>query len=329
MRTAFCAQLSRFGTAERVVFLFVLLFLVSCDQNAPPTEEETVPWDLLMGRIAYQQEGKLNVLDVGTRTIRSLQEGSFPGLTWEPNGERFAFVRRHDGSPKIFRLPSAGGETAPFFDSYPGLTTLIGATVPAWSTDGRLVYEVAGWRGKEAVNEIWIDSDPFFKPSAPWTELCGAGAGLGGSWAPTRSAFSPAGDHIVVCVQNYHHQALLKMSIAAQSSTVLFQVSRQVSEGVFAYSLLTQPVHSPDGARLAFIRWRPEQDSERSMWLINTDGTDARQLTTGYVSDLTWSPDGDKILYRGSDDRLYVVPIVGGEAVAITSRPAATPSWIH
>lgn len=59
----------------------------------------------------------------------------------------------------------------------------------------------------------------------------------------------------------------------------------------------SSPRWSPDGKQIAFIRTK---DKQTQIWLIPTDGGEARQLTKldqGSISDLTWSPDGSRIAF--------------------------------
>jgi TolB protein len=57
------------------------------------------------------------------------------------------------------------------------------------------------------------------------------------------------------------------------------------------------PVFSPEGKRVAFVR--TITDPKTALFVVNTDGTGLKQLTTwgrGVSAKLDWSPDGSRIL---------------------------------
>jgi dipeptidyl aminopeptidase/acylaminoacyl peptidase len=55
------------------------------------------------------------------------------------------------------------------------------------------------------------------------------------------------------------------------------------------------PSYAPDGTHLAYAGQAP--GSAQGIYVIGADGTDARQLTSGYDLDPVWSPDGTKIAF--------------------------------
>jgi len=102
---------------------------------------------------------------------------------------------------------------------------------------------------------------------------------------------------------------------------------------------LSSPAISPDGSQVVLAVTRYEMKDDKgitNLWLVATDGSGARQLTTHSGSDSSpaWSPDGRHIAFiakRGDDEQsqVYVIPTAGGEARAVTSVPtgASAPMW--
>jgi Tol biopolymer transport system component len=100
---------------------------------------------------------------------------------------------------------------------------------------------------------------------------------------------------------------------------------------------------SPDGRRLAFVRWRPQGllgEGTAALWVMRADGSGQRLLladaTRGCQYCLgkpAWSPDGKRLalVRTGASTGLWVVDAESGEARQLT--PAATqlfgepPSW--
>ena len=71
------------------------------------------------------------------------------------------------------------------------------------------------------------------------------------------------------------------------------------------------PAWSPDGKQIAFsggVRGNTEPDD---IYVMNADGSDLRQITSGSRVDLnaTWSPDGTRIAFADLSGSLYVVDV--------------------
>jgi Tol biopolymer transport system component len=91
------------------------------------------------------------------------------------------------------------------------------------------------------------------------------------------------------------------------------------------------PTISPDGKWVAFAVATPDVSANRNasnIWIVSTGGGEALQLTqSGHDSAPAWSPDGKTLAFlssREGNSQVYVLSMEGGEAHAVTHRPART-----
>ena len=106
---------------------------------------------------------------------------------------------------------------------------------------------------------------------------------------------------------------------------------------IFSLEYASDPQISPDGEEVVYVRNFMDvmKDKGRSsLWLIKSDGSENRHLTTGNRNDSTprWCPDGRKLLYVSSEDgtvQLYLRWMDTGQTAKLTqlSRSPAGLSW--
>jgi len=95
----------------------------------------------------------------------------------------------------------------------------------------------------------------------------------------------------------------------------------------FRIQFPTDPQISPDGRKIVYVRNFADSITDRrysNLWVINSDGTDHRALTTGNRTDMSprWSPDGTRLAYLSEADgktQIYIRWMDSGQTARITN----------
>lgn len=130
------------------------------------------------------------------------------------------------------------------------------------------------------------------------------------------------------------------------------------AEDLFRIAIISDPHVSPDGQRIAWVESRLDKSADTyksGLWIADSDGTHARQLTSGSGRDQhpLWSPDSQSLAFvsnrpptlpcqsSGEDDtikdvaagkpndQVWTIRIDGGEATQRSNQPsgASNPAW--
>jgi len=120
-------------------------------------------------------------------------------------------------------------------------------------------------------------------------------------------------------------------------ATALPAPDRLTEMDVFDLELATDPQMSPDGRSVIYVREFSDVFTDQrysNLWIIQTDGSQNRPLTTGHRGDESprWSPDGTRVAWISDQEgspQLYVRWLDGGQTARLTNLgfPPASPVW--
>ncbi|MFK7813621.1 MAG: S9 family peptidase, partial [Maribacter sp.] len=104
---------------------------------------------------------------------------------------------------------------------------------------------------------------------------------------------------------------------------------------IFNMEYVSDPQISPDGNQILYVRNFKDVMTDKNLsniWLVNTDGSKNRPITTGNQNDFNprWSHSGDKIIFKSNrqDERmkLFVIWMDSKEIAPLTNTPKAPGS---
>ena len=108
-------------------------------------------------------------------------------------------------------------------------------------------------------------------------------------------------------------------------------------EDIYRMKSIYDPQISPDGTKIAFVVGESdlkEGKSNSDIYVMNSDGSDMRKLTSNEAADFhpRWSPDGASLLfvsYRDNGSQIWLLPTEFGEARQLTtiSTGVVNPEW--
>ncbi len=98
---------------------------------------------------------------------------------------------------------------------------------------------------------------------------------------------------------------------------------------MLAMDRVSDPKASPDGKRVVFVVSRTDLEANKrrtDLWLVGTDGTGLRRLTSHEAGDSSpvFTPDGGSVLFlstRSGSSQVWRIPVDGGEAEQVTKQP--------
>jgi Tol biopolymer transport system component len=224
-------------------------------------------------------------ISVATNGTQSTEDGT-PVFSSQTDNRLIAFTSVKDGNYDIYTMHADGS----------GLTNLTNSPAqevsPFWSPDGRRIAFVSGRAG--SFGQIYLmDADgsdvvqlTHDQANHEFNRYYGASSG---PWSPdgSRLIFS-------LWLPGEEKWTLYTMDINGENKTPL------VSEPNIYYAISW----SPDSRRIAFIADDPQSLGGDRIYVVNTDGSNLREITESLQQneqlsrpDYLWSPDGESIFF--------------------------------
>ena len=275
---------------------------------------------------------------------------SFPSkVVWTPDGKHIIFARGFQG---IFRVDVAGSELQAIPADAPiGTPSSPGYALPALSPDGTQLAFVAQLGGLVQSTAIMVSAldgtgshrlthDAEFNTHPVWSpdgeEIAYIADGklsvmridgtIARVLAPPVEAinaaplWSPDGSRIAFVGVQPDSEPRYAVYTARSDGTGVTKLGATVSV----------PSWSPDGSRIAFLM--PEEGVEVGLFTLGSDGTDPLKVwslgeSDIWVDNLSWSPDGDAILFSSADGEVVVVNLEDVEERVLARAAGRWAAW--
>ena len=221
-----------------------------------------------------------------------------PTPTRRPAGVgQIAFVSNRDGNDEIYVMNPDGSNQRRLTN------TPAAEWHPAWSPDGTMIVFQCMSGGTFNVCVVNADGSGYTQLTH-WTKDDGLAQ---------RPVWSPDGQRIVVTRELRGAQKLVVMNADGSNQREIINLGRD-------------PSWSPDGTRIAFIRWeggglqiwtmRPDGSNVRAL----TQGDHGHMYPT-------WSPDGSQIAFEYDHAQVAVMDVEGGPPRIIANKGSHNLSW--
>jgi TolB protein len=219
--------------------------------------------------------------------------------TWTPKSEIIAFTSERAGNAEIYTLNTDSGEVLRLTDNpaYDGW--------PTWSPDGAQIAFMSERNGNPDIYVMNADGSNVQQlTDHPANDI----------WPE----WSPDGSQIAFPSRRDGNFEIYLINV---DGTGLQRLTNTLGHEDF-------PAWSPDGEQLVFSR----VEGDDGTYIINTDGSNERQLLDYWVLEPAWSPDGTRIAF-GSDHEgfrgIYVIDVDGSNLRRLSNTRAGEncPTW--
>ena len=239
--------------------------------------------------------------------------------------DEIAFRTNVRGFGELWVVRTDGSDRQRLTKAAPAQTDAAGASVPAWSSDGKRLAYAFGSTDHGATDVYVMNADGGDQHSV----MSDGGVNTQPAWSPDgkRIAFARFGAQRGIAV----------IPAGGGTPTQLTRSAGSVYDGY--------PAWSPDGKSIAFTRVLITTDvahQQQAIYVVSAEGTGLKKLIDSGGTP-AWSPDGDRIAYTSIRDQngrtcfqacttsgeIYIANADGSNPRRLTNSPAddRSPTW--
>jgi Tol biopolymer transport system component/DNA-binding winged helix-turn-helix (wHTH) protein len=191
---------------------------------------------------------------------------------------------------------------------------------PAWTGDGREIIFASGQAGSFG---LWrVAASGSGKPQ----RLASLGEN---TYEPAEPAVARQGHRLAYRQWWFGDENIWRVGVAGPPGK-----PTPPTNFISSTRLDASPQFSPDGKKIVFASGRSSRSGGYEIWVCNSDGSNAVQLTSLGAESGTprWSPDSERIAFDSNVDgqwEVYLISANGGRPQRLTSNPTMddAPSW--
>ncbi len=279
------------------------------------------PDGLFIAYTLYRADGGSDLWLIGTdgqnkRQLLDCGGSTCSNAVWHPDGRRLVYERRNvltlgapPGPPRLWWLDVNTGDTVAVFADSQWLGLLA-----TFSPDGQ-------WLGYVSPLAQQVQA---YNLETAQTFLIQSRTGESAAWSPDSTTLLFTEAELLPDV----FSVVIYRATLASNEVVKISGDVPYTDG--------WPAWSPDGQWLAFNRKAPNEASGKQIWLMRTDGSEARPLTsdpTVHHGPPQWSPDGQSLLYQrylltaAGDPGIWLLHLQTGEMEEIVPL-GIRPTWL-